>query len=281
MAKHAKVACVKKKVNDTDDDGNSDDNNIVVPPVAPIEPDTPQCTKDSDCGSNKICDKGTCKPKPVVTNPPASPNPGSGGTCFTKDTSGAKRYIPPVNKTGRRYFWIGDSRTQGMVNDKIIGDKPSEGVIAQGSMGHSWFQKTAIPMLKNCLHDGDVVILAMGANDIGSTDASATRGANNYIATYGDLIRNNPNVTFRILSVNPVQEQLAKNAGYKLNNTLITKFNSTLQSKLNRYWIDTYTPTLPMINKLTKGDGLHYSGGGKSNEIEKKIYDTVMSAIGG
>ncbi|MDE6250602.1 MAG: hypothetical protein K2M34_03140 [Alphaproteobacteria bacterium] len=278
MAKHATIACVKKKLTDTHGDTNPANDTAVIPSFNSSTPQTPQCTTNSDCGSEQICDNGVCKNKPA-TNPPATQN--AGNTCFTKNTSGAKRYIPPVNTTGRRYFWIGDSRMQGMARDEIVGNKPNEGVIAQGSMGHSWFQDTAIPMLNNCLHDGDVVILAMGANDIGSTNESATRGANNYIATYGDLIRNHPNITFRILSVNPVQEQLAKQSGYKLTNTLITKFNNTLQSALNQYWIDTYTPTLPMITALTAGDGLHYAGGKKSNKIENKIYDTVMSSIGG
>lgn len=222
--------------------------------------------------------------EPQLPQPPQTQqqpqNNSERGICFKRDTKGFNHHLPPQNKTGRIYWWVGDSRLKGMAIDTFIGDDANEGVIAKGGAGHTWFKGTAISMLEQCLRDGDVVILAMGANDIGCNAQSAQNGAQRYITTYSNLISQHPNVTFKILSVNPVYEPNAKKNNYCLTNPLIEIFNNTLQqSALNKYWIDTYTKLKPMVNANTASDGLHYTGGKKSNKIEKLVYDTVMSSI--
>ncbi|MBQ8255576.1 MAG: hypothetical protein IJY99_01255 [Alphaproteobacteria bacterium] len=187
------------------------------------------------------------------------------GTCFTKDVQGAKRFIPPQAKNERVYWWVGDSRFTGMYINGVIGKKSNEAVVAFAGRGLQWFSKkpapTGISLLKSCLRDGDVVILGLGANDIKSYDS--------YISTYRQLMSEHPNVTFKVVSVNPVCDSKAK-----LKNSSIETFNAKLKAAFSANFVDTYSKLKPIVNEgNTDGEGLHYRGGG----IEKLVYDTIMS----
>lgn len=190
------------------------------------------------------------------------------GTCFSRDTTGAKRYIPPRVTNARAYWWVGDSRFTGMYINGVIGRKNNEAVVAHAGRGHEWFTKTPTPtgmsLLETCLRDGDVVILNLGANDIWKHDS--------YISTYRNLMSNYPNVTFKIVSVNPVCDSKAR-----LKNTKIETFNTHIKNAFPNNFIDTYSIVKPRVNESnTDSEGLHYRGGG----IEQTIYDTVMHSVG-
>lgn len=187
------------------------------------------------------------------------------GTCFTKDVQGAKRFIPPLAKNERVYWWVGDSRFTGMYINGVIGKKNNEAVVAFAGRGHQWFTKTPTPtgisLLKSCLRDGDVVILGLGANDIKAYDS--------YISTYRQLMSEHPNIVFKVVSVNPVCDSKAK-----LKNSSIETFNAKLKAAFSANFVDTYSKLKPIVNEgNTDSEGLHYRGGG----IEKLVYDTIMS----
>lgn len=222
-------------------------------------------------------------PDPTLTpTPDPAPSTGQGGraasncrnTCFTRETGSdrrgyAYRYIPPTELNAEPvYWWVGDSRTVGMYENGIIGrNTDNEGVIAYVGQGLKWFQNTAWPKLSPCLCPGDVVILALGANDIDQP--------NQYKKTYSKLISDNPNITFKIVSVNPVCDSKTAN----LDNSDITSFNSTISSEFSVNYIDTYTvlrnSQIDMCG-CTDGEGLHYR---LNCNIERTVYDTVMQAV--
>lgn len=220
-------------------------------------------------------------PEPAPVSTPA-PSTGQGGraasncrnSCFTRETGSdrrgyAYRYIRPTELNAEPvYWWVGDSRTVGMYDNGIIGrDKDNEGVIAYVGKGLTWFQDTARQKLSTCLCPGDVVILALGANDIYQPKQ--------YKQTYSKLISDNPDITFKIVSVNPVCDSKTD----YLDNSDITRFNSAIRSEFSSNYIDTYTvlrnSQIDMCG-CTDAEGLHY----RSNcNIERTVYDTVMQAV--
>ncbi len=226
---------------------------------------------DTQPGNNPV--PPASHPNPNTTRQNSTPRPqqtnNNGRACFTKDTSGAKRYIPPRVNSERTYWWVGDSRFTGMYINGIIGRKPNEAVVAHAGRGHQWLTQsptpTGISLLTNCLRNGDVVILNLGANDIWKHSS--------YISTYRNLMSQYPNVTFRVLSVNPVYDGKAR-----LKNEQIETFNTNLKNAFPGKFIDTYSRVKPMVTASnTDGEGLHYRGG----NIEQTIYNTVMASVGG
>lgn len=220
-------------------------------------------------------------PEPEPEPEPA-PSTGHGGraasdcrnSCFDNkrgsDRRGyAYRYIRPTELNAEPvYWWVGDSRTVGMYDNGIIGrDKDNEGVIAYVGQGLTWFQNTARQKLSTCLCPGDVVILALGANDI--------YRSNQYKQTYSNVMSDNPNITFKIVSVNPVCD--SKTA--YLDNSDITGFNSAISSEFSANYIDTNTvisDNHPNMCGCTDSAGLHYHS---HCNIEQTVYDTVMQAV--
>lgn len=149
----------------------------------------------------------------------------------------------------------------------IIGRRNNEAVVAHAGRGHTWLTSsptpTGISLLESCLKAGDVVILNLGAND--------TSKYNAYISTYRSLMSAHPNVTFKIVSVNPVYDGKAR-----LKNSTIETFNTNLKNAFPGNFIDTYSIIKPRVNaNNTDSEGLHYRGDG----IEQTIYDTIMRSI--
>lgn len=191
-------------------------------------------------------------------------------SCFTSDSRRyVYSYIPPTELNAEPVnWWVGDSRTVGMYDNGIIGGDKNEGVIAYVGKGRAWFRNTAWPTLSTCLCPGDVVILALGANDITLYTL--------YKQTYSKLISDNPNITFKIVSVNPVCDSKTK----KLDNSDITRFNTAISNAFPDNYIDTYTVISnnhPNMCECTDGEGLHYHS---DCDIEQTVYNTVMHAVG-
>ena len=178
-------------------------------------------------------------------------------------------YKAPQRKTENKnaIWWIGDSRTVGMYSNKIIAGE-NEAVLAKVSMGYDWLVSTALPKLENCMRDGDTVILALGANDIWRY--------NSYINLYEGLIENNNGeVTFWIVSVNPVSDSKTR----YLNNADIRTFNNKMKERFGDNWIDTFEVVKDSVSdECTDSEGLHYNS---SCGIEQIVYSTVMGAISG
>lgn len=245
--------------NDNDDKPNNRQN---PEPYTPDTTDRPDSTTDNNPDSQP--DRSQ---PPVQRDTQTPPNTAERPTCFQKDTRSAKRFVPPRVKNQRVYWWVGDSRFTGMYINGIIGKKNDEAVVAYAAQGHKWLTKepnpTGISLLKTCLRDGDVVILNLGANDIWKYDT--------YISTYSKLMSDYPNVTFKVLSVNPVCDSKAR-----LQNAKIETFNTELKNAFPANFIDTYSIVKQMVTDATTDrEGLHYHGG----NIEQTIYNTVMSSV--
>ena len=85
----------------------------------------------------------------------------------------------------------------------------------------------------------------------------------------------NPNITFKIVSVNPVCDSKTD----YLDNEHIISFNSAISSEFSGNYINTYTVISNNHQNMcdcTDGAGLHYHS---NCNIEQTVYDTVMQAV--
>ena len=158
-------------------------------------------------------------------------------------------------------IFVGDSRTVGLksaANDTSI-------YIAKVGEGYNWYKESAEKLLVDTLNENAdkniTVIFNLGVNDLDN--------AGKYAGAVNRLSSEYPSVTFKYLSVNPVEETTVTNID-------IEKFNSTLQVMLDRNigYIDSYTYLL--ADGFSTSDGLHYT-----DSTYKKIYDFTRSEIGG
>lgn len=190
------------------------------------------------------------------------------GNCYV-DSNGKKVTTPPtssgVGSSGtsqyNSYIFVGDSRTVGM--EYAVGTA-AEYIAAVGE-GYSWMVSSALPQLRAKLDKNPYVkvVFNLGVNDCGSNTAGS------YIAEYKRMIQTYPNTKFYIMSVNPVKDKAAKNAGYLIRNKLITPFNNQLSTAFPDIYIDTYNYL--MKSGFASPDGLHYT-----NETYQKIYDYTL-----
>lgn len=187
---------------------------------------------------------------------------------------------------GTKTIYIGDSRTVGMCAS-LSGDwkncqfsngwaykyNSNEIFIAQGSMGYSWFEKTAIPAVNKILaSDSNTtynIVSYMGVNYLLSD-------VDKYVVKYKELSNGawkNHNII--LASVNPVDEAKERQNGYATKQANIVTFNSKIKSVANSlsnaYYCDTYNS---ILNNFSTTDGLHYS-----SDTYKKIYNLTKTCI--
>ncbi len=176
---------------------------------------------------------------------------------------------------------IGDSRTVGMCAS-ITGDwtkcqysnggksNGSDFYIAQGSMGYSWFNSTAVGAVNNILasHPGTRynIFSLMGVNYLLSD-------IDKYIPTYNNLATGAwKDHKIILVSVTPVNENIEAQHGYSTRNANIETFNSKLRNGVrqsNVSYCDVYGQ---MGSNFGTGDGLHYDG-----DTYKRIYSMMMA----
>lgn len=181
---------------------------------------------------------------------------------------------------------IGDSRTVGMCA-AITGDwtycQFSNGgakydgnniYIAQGSMGYSWFNSTAVSAVNNIIaNNPDTtfnIYSLMGVNFLLSD-------INKYIPKYNSLATNDwKNHNLILVSVNPVDEVLEAQYGYSTKNADIVSFNTQLKNGTsgvsNIKYCDTYNS---ILSNLSTSDGLHYT-----SSTYSAIYNSMMTCGG-
>ena len=189
-------------------------------------------------------------------------------------------------KTSARNIIIGDSRTVGMCAH-ITGDwtncQFSNGgafvsgddiFIAQGSMGYSWFNSTAVSAVNNIISSNPDttfnIYSLMGVNFLLSD-------IDKYIPKYNELASGSwSDHNLILVSVNPVDEAKEAQNGYSTKNSNIITFNNKLKSGTsgvsNIKYCDTYNPAM---NSLSTSDGLHYT-----SSTSMVIYNTMMSCGG-
>lgn len=147
----------------------------------------------------------------------------------------------------RSLLYLGDSRTNGLKqslnNDEIT-------FIAKDGAGYNWYISEAKTELQNKIETDKpkFVVLALGVNDLHNVD--------NYINAYNSLISEYENVNFFVLSVNPVDENVARSYGSTtVTNNDIKSFNDKLKNAFNDKYIDAYSQ---IKGQLATQDGLHY-----------------------
>ena len=186
-------------------------------------------------------------------------------------------------KTAAKNIIIGDSRTVGMCAS-ITGDwtncQYSNGgafvngddiYIAQGSMGYSWFNGTAVNAVNNIIASNPNttfnIYSLMGVNFLLSD-------IDKYIPTYNNLATGSwSNHNLILVSVNPVDEAKEAQHGYSTKNSNIITFNNKLKngtsSVSNIKYCDTYNA---VIGNLDTSDGLHYT-----SSTYMAIYNSMKS----
>lgn len=186
-------------------------------------------------------------------------------------------------RTAAKNIIIGDSRTVGMCAS-ITGDwtncqfnnggaytNGDDIYIAQGSMGFSWFNSTAVNAVNNIIASNPDttfnIYSLMGVNFLLSD-------IDKYIPTYNNLATgswNNHNLI--LVSVNPVDEVKESQNGYSTKNANIITFNNKLKNGTsgvnNIKYCDTYNA---VIGNLGTSDGLHYT-----SSTYKAIYNSMKS----
>ncbi len=202
-------------------------------------------------------------------------NNGSGGGSPNSGTN--------TLQTGVKNIIIGDSRTVGMCAS-ITGDwtncqfsnhgpyiNGNDIYIAQGSMGYTWFNSSAVPAVNKILAENSNttfnIYSLMGVNFLLSD-------IDKYIPKYRELANGSWSKHNLILvSVNPVNEVIEAQHGYSTKNSSIITFNNKLKTGTsgisNVKYCDTYNK---IINNMQTGDGLHYNG-----STYKDIYNNMKS----
>lgn len=192
--------------------------------------------------------------------------------------AGAGSIIADV-PNGTSNIIIGDSRTVGMCAS-ITGDwtkcqfsnggksNDADFYIAQGSMGYSWFNSTAVPAVNQILasHPGVKynIYTWMGVNFL-------LYDIDKYIPKYNELVNGAwKDHKVILVSVGPVNEAIEREHGYSTKNADIETFNAKLKNGVranNVSFCDVYSP---LGMSFGTGDGLHYTG-----ETYKKVYSLM------
>lgn len=160
--------------------------------------------------------------------------------------------------------YVGDSRTVGMKS--AVGESKSVHFIGKTSEGLSWLRSTALKQVKSYLKSNPnaIVIYNFGVNDLGNI--------NDYIKFYKQNAGISKNIWY--MSVNPVDESVAKQHGYSVTNASIKSFNEKYKSFAGNRYIDTYNG----IGESSFGtsDGVHYN-----SSTYQKIHNFCTSAVAG
>ena len=137
--------------------------------------------------------------------------------------------------------------------------------IAQSSMGYSWFNKTAVPAVNKIIREHPGVryniYSLMGVNYLlGDIDS--------YIPTYNSLATGAwKDHKIILVSVTPVNEEIAKKRGFGTRNSKIEKFNKKLKNGVNQSNVSYCDVYSQMGTNFGTSDGLHYNG-----KTYKQIY---------
>ena len=210
----------------------------------------------------------------------------SGSNSSLSDSSNSPSSSDSVLLPATANIIIGDSRTVGMCAS-ITGDwtycqygnggpkyDSNDIYIAQGSIGYSWFNSTAVVAVNNIIAANPNttfnIYSLMGVNFLLSD-------VNKYIPKYNSLAVNEwKNHNLILVSVNPVDEVMEAKYGYSTKNADIVSFNSQLKNGTsgisNIKYCDTYNAVLPT---LSTSDGLHYN-----SSTYLSIYNFMMTCGG-
>ena len=161
-------------------------------------------------------------------------------------------------------IFVGDSRTEGMRD--AIGEDDKKKFICKVGEGLVWLKNTAYKQLKDMCdkYPDYYVVFNFGINDL---------GVDNYISYYKNTIEKNIKNKIIHMSVNPIDQAKAKNAGYTdITNDLIKSFNIKYKEYAGNSYLNTFNYLLK--EGFNASDGIHYD-----NNTYKKLYNKVVDFI--
>ena len=173
-----------------------------------------------------------------------------------------------------RILFVGDSRTLGM-RDALgrAGIACQDVFVGRVGEGVRWFREEGKAEMDRAIRDNPTlpVVLNFGVND--------PQEINNYIVTYWDCIREHPDTDFRILSVNPIDEEflieddLVPDSVFdQINNLNIARMNVRLKEEFGRRYLD--SASFLRSDGFDTVDGLHFS-----TATYLKIHDFVVRSL--
>lgn len=162
-------------------------------------------------------------------------------------------------------IFVGDSRTEGMRD--AIGENDKTKFICKIGKGLDWLKNTAYKQLKDICdkYPDYYVVFNFGINDL---------GVESYINYYKDTIAKNIKNKIIHMSINPIDSDKAKKAGYQVTTSDIEAFNKRYKEYAGSAYLDTYTYL--KSNGFSASDGIHYN-----NDTYKKIYNKTVDFING
>ena len=192
------------------------------------------------------------------------------------DTSSAEIKKLSLNKV----VIVGDSRMEYIENKEDELDIPSNFIFdAKSGAKIKWTEENGIPTLNDILENQNKdtyyhVLFNMGVNDL-NDNIDIKEQAEKYFNLYKEVIENNDNVQFYLLSVNPIDEDVI-NDNFKTNirtNAKIEEFNYYLKRAMinsdlsNIKYCDSYNNL-----EFNLPDGLHYD-----TKTDQKIIDYIAN----
>lgn len=179
---------------------------------------------------------------------------------FYLDENGKKMTFPYDT------IFVGDSRMVGM--KMSVGSKGVH-YIAKVGEGYSWLTSTAGPQLKNTLQTRPdaTVVLALGVNDMGNIS--------NYISYYRNLVNAYPKAKIYMLSVNPLNDDLAGRVGYMVRNKDVKAFNKKLKEAFPERYINAYKYLIDH-EEFRTSDGIHYTA-----DTYKILHTFILETLNG
>lgn len=158
-------------------------------------------------------------------------------------------------------LYIGDSRTVDMIN--YIGNDTISSV-AKVSAGYNWYINDAKSQIETILDAGNIkyVVFNLGINDLSNID--------NYINAFNSLKSKYPSIYFYYMSINPINEEVAKDNGYSVTTSSIENFNLRLSSTYGDNYLDSYS----LLDNVVSPDGIHYD-----KDTSLRIHNIVLSRL--
>lgn len=189
-----------------------------------------------------------------------------------------KKSILEINKI----IIIGDSRMELIENDKYNLKIPRSIIFdARSGAKIDWLYSTGIPKLYEIINNNNynyTVVFNLGVNDLNS-NINPNELAKEYFDIYKRIIKQNKNISFYFLSVNPVDEYRIYKYFSKTNkrtNYKIEQFNNYFINRLKEEKIENvkYCDSSSALIFVLP-DGLHYDFNTNKNIMDYIINDCV------
>lgn len=171
----------------------------------------------------------------------------------------------------RKNIFIGDSRCVGIQNAIDTTEKDKSEWICEVGEGYEWFISTATTSAlssKVTSNDKYNIIINLGVNDL-----SYAEKYKNYFNDLAEMNKYKDNSKIIVVSVNPIDDTLAKNNNYNATNAKVVEFNTTVANGLNSNvkYCNVYDK---VKSSFKTTDGIHYD-----DTTSKKIYNEILKCL--